>query len=340
MLSYAQHFEDVYLMRCFRERKDGFYIDVGAGHPVIDNVSFAFYLKGWHGITVEPNPSLAKLSRSVRPRDIGAETLVGAAPGEAKFFLVDDFHGLSTTIGENARAAAENYGKQSNELTLPVTTLAALCGKHAPQSIDFLKVDVEGAEKDVLEGGDWKRHRPRVVVIEATMPASPEPNWGGWEPFLLSQKYRFVFFDGLNRYYLAEEEAALAAHFEAPVNPFDKAVQLSRYRKALEDGSHPDHKLAGVLAESFLTRAPLISPALMVELLTAELNPTALAHPATDADILAVFGRLLGREPTAEEMHDAKTRAKGKTLRELYEIVVGFDAVRGALGRISGSYAW
>jgi FkbM family methyltransferase len=340
MLSYAQHFEDVYLMRCFRERKDGFYIDVGAGHPVVDNVSFAFYLKGWHGITVEPNPSLAKLSRSLRPRDIGAETLVGSAPGQAKFFLVDDFHGLSTMIGENAKAAAETYGKKSNELTLPVTTLAELCKKHQPRAIDFLKIDVEGAEKDVLEGADWKTYRPRVVVIEATMPASPEPNWSGWEPFLLAQKYRFVFFDGLNRYYVAEEESALAVHFEAPVNPFDKAVQLSRYRKALEDGSHPDHKLASVLAESFLTRAPLISPELIVEMLTAELNPAALAHPATEHDITAVFGRLLGREPTAEEMNEAKSLAKGKTLRQLYEIVIGFDSVRGALGRISGSYAW
>jgi FkbM family methyltransferase len=340
MLSYAQHFEDVYLMRCFRERKDGFYIDVGAGHPVIDNVSFAFYLKGWRGITVEPNPALARLSRSIRPRDIGAETLVGSAPGQAKFFLVDDFHGLSTTIGENARAAAETYGKQSNELTLPMTTLADLCRKHQPAAIDFLKIDVEGAEKDVLEGADWKHHRPRVVVIEATMPASPEPNWGGWEPFLLSQNYRFVFFDGLNRYYIANEESALAVHFEAPVNPFDKAVQLSRYRKALEDGSHPDHKLAQLLADSFLTRAPLISPELIVELLTAELNPAALAHTATEQDIMAVFARLLGREPTAEELSEAKIAAKGKTLGELYRIVTGFDSVRAALGRISGSYAW
>ncbi len=340
MLSYAQHFEDVYLMRCFRERADGFYIDVGAGHPVIDNVSFAFYLKGWRGITVEPNPSLARLSRSVRPRDISAETLVGSAPGQAKFFLVDDFHGLSTMIGENARTAAETYGKQSNELTLPVTTLADLCRQHQPKTIDFLKIDVEGAEKDVLEGADWERYRPRVVVIEATMPASPEPNWGGWEPFLLGQKYRFVFFDGLNRYYVAEEEAALAAHFEAPVNPFDKAVQLSRYRKALEDGSHPDHRLAQLLAESFLTRAPLISPELMVELLTAELNPAALAHPATEQDILAVFDRLLGREPSAEELQEAKQAAKGKTLRELYRVVMDLDSVRAALGRISGSYAW
>jgi len=78
----------------------------------------------------------------------------------------------------------------------------------------------------------------------------------------------------------------------------------------------------------------------MVELLTAELNPAALAHPATEADILAVFGRLLGREPSPEELQAAKSLSKGKTLRELYGVVIGFDSVRAALGRISGSYAW
>ena len=67
--SYAQRFEDLYLMRCFGDRADGFYIDIGSGHPVYDNVSFAFYLKGWSGITVEPNPWLAQLSEAVRPRD-------------------------------------------------------------------------------------------------------------------------------------------------------------------------------------------------------------------------------------------------------------------------------
>src|ERR1700752_1744741 len=77
-VSYAQRFEDLYLMRCFGDRSDGFYIDIGSGHPVYDNMSFAFYLKGWHGITVEPNPRLARLSRAVRPRDRHVEAVVGA----------------------------------------------------------------------------------------------------------------------------------------------------------------------------------------------------------------------------------------------------------------------
>ena len=85
--------------------RDGFYIDIGAGHPVHSNVSFLFYLRGWRGITVEPNPWLAQLSEAVRPRDRRIESLVGAAPGQAIYHLVEDFHGLSTTVEANALAA-------------------------------------------------------------------------------------------------------------------------------------------------------------------------------------------------------------------------------------------
>ena len=70
--SYAQRYEDMHLLRAFGEQASGFYIDIGAGHPVYDNVSFAFYLRGWSGITVEPNPWLAQLSKAVRPRDVRA----------------------------------------------------------------------------------------------------------------------------------------------------------------------------------------------------------------------------------------------------------------------------
>jgi hypothetical protein len=68
-LSYAQNYEDLHLDRIFAGQPAGFYIDIGAGHPVHSNVSFLFYLRGWRGITVEPNPWLAQLSEAVRPRD-------------------------------------------------------------------------------------------------------------------------------------------------------------------------------------------------------------------------------------------------------------------------------
>ena len=106
-ISYAQRFEDLHLLRAFGDQPSGFYIDIGAGHPVHDNVSFAFHLRGWRGITVEPNPYLARLSHAVRPRDHGHQLLVGAAEGEATFYLVQEFHGFSTMVERHAETASE-----------------------------------------------------------------------------------------------------------------------------------------------------------------------------------------------------------------------------------------
>src|SRR5260370_3976736 len=166
-ISYAQRFEDLYLMRCFGDRTDGFYIDIGSGHPVYDNVSFAFYLKGWRGITVEPNPWLSRLSRAVRPRDRHVEALVGSAVGQATFYLVREFHGLSTMIEPHAQAALTQFGKSAAAITVPLTTLSALCDGQAPAAFDFLKIDVEGAEPEVLFGGDCRAFRPQPLAGEA-----------------------------------------------------------------------------------------------------------------------------------------------------------------------------
>jgi FkbM family methyltransferase len=338
-ISYAQRFEDLYLLRCFGAQPDGFYIDIGAGHPVHDNVSFAFYLKGWRGITVEPNPALARLSEAVRPRDYGHQVLVGEAPGEATFYLVEDFHGFSTTVESHARAARTEFGKGAQALTLPVTTLAALCAQHAPASIDFLKVDVEGAEREVLLGGDWQRFRPKVVVVEALAPHTMAPAWEAFEPFLIGHGYRHVWFDTLNRYYLAEEAAALAPHFESAPASFEDAVMFGTLQPALTDEAHPDHALAALLARAAMTRLPLIEREALVEMLIAELAPADLARPAREADIASAFERLFGRRPGPRDVAELRLPAAA-TVQDLYARLVECDAFRTACGRISGSYAF
>src|ERR1043166_5385409 len=217
IISYAQRYEDMHLLRVFGEQPSGFYIDIGAGHPVYDNVSFAFYLRGWSGITVEPNPRLAQLSAAVRPRDSRHQLLVGEKAGEATYYLVEDFHGLSTTVEGHARKAQSEFGKKSQTMTVPVTTLRALCERHAPAVIDFLKIDVEGAEREVLLGGDWRRFPPKAVVLEALAPVTMAPAWEAWEPLLTTQGYRFAFFDSLNRYYVAEEHDGELADLDADI---------------------------------------------------------------------------------------------------------------------------
>jgi FkbM family methyltransferase len=333
-MSYSQRFEDLYLLRCFEGQERGFYIDIGAGHPVYDNVSFAFYLEGWSGIAVEPNPRLAQLAQAIRPRDHNINMLAGAEPGEATFYLVDDFHGFSTTSESNAVAAQTQFGKSSQPMTRPVTTLKALCEAQAPAAIDFLKVDVEGAEPDVLAGNDWQRFRPRIVVVEALAPFTLAPAWDAYEPLLKKHGYAFAFFDSINRYYVTEEESGLAHILKASPATFD-VVQFRDFKKPLEDESHPDRRLAQVLACADMAGLPLLLPEALLARLTESLPPDELARPATDAAVASIQVRLFG------DGRSARLRLNpGGTVRDVYASIIATDLFRAACGRISASYAW
>ena len=107
------------------------------------------------------------------------------------------------------------------------------------RTVDFLKVDVEGMEKEVLGSADFKHVRPRVVVVEATEPNTQIPTHDAWEPLLTAKDYALVLFDGLNRFYLRAEDAWRTPIFATPPNVFDnfmnptRRVQASRAAEAV-----------------------------------------------------------------------------------------------------------
>jgi FkbM family methyltransferase len=335
-ISYAQRYEDLHLLRCFGDQPGGCYIDIGAGHPVYDNVSLAFYLRGWSGITVEPNPWLSELSAAVRPRDKRLQSLVGAAPGQATYYLVEHFHGLSTTVATNAEAAQQEYGKPARAMPVVMTTLRALCEEHGIKEIDFLKIDVEGAEKAVLSGNDWTRFRPKVVLAEALAPLTMLPAWDEWEPILLANGYRFAFFDSLNRYYVADGHEALARRLAAEPASFDNVARISSFKPAADDHTHPDHRLADLLDGADMVRLPLLPVDELVALLTADLDRK---QPASAADIALAYDRLFVGRPSAEWISRLNL-SRDATIGDLYAAIVNLEQFRLACGRISASYAW
>ena len=225
-ISYAQNFEDVMLWRALQHVPQGFYIDVGANDPEADSVTKAFYDRSWQGINIEPVSQWFVRLEQERPRDVNLQVAVGAEAGEMVFYEVPST-GLSTARGEIARAHEADRGYALRERMVQVETLTSIYQRVGAVPVHFLKVDVEGFEKEVLEGIDFSVLRPWILVIESTRPMSPEQDHQTWEPLLLAVGYVFVYFDGLNRYYLAPEQLDLRAHFETPPNVFDNFM-LSR----------------------------------------------------------------------------------------------------------------
>ena len=219
-LSYAQNGEDAMLWRALGTVQQGAYIDVGAFDPDRESVTRAFYERGWRGINIEPVKEAFLRLCERRPFDINLNTALGAAPGESTLFRVADT-GLSTLDALQAREH-QCRGWEVEARATPVTTLEEVCRRHATETIHFLKIDCEGSERAVLEGADFTAFRPWIVLIEATRPTTQEPTHGLWEDLLEAADYRFVWFDGLNRFYLAgEHHDRLRRHFETPLNIFD-----------------------------------------------------------------------------------------------------------------------
>lgn len=223
-VSYAQNFEDVMLHRALKHVDQGFYIDVGAWSPDIHSVTRAFYERGWRGINIEPNLEFHGQLCAKRRRDINLKLAV--ADHEAVVSM--NFLGSSglSTLDDHIAAKHLASGLAMERKDVQVTTLRALWREHVPlgQEVHFLKVDVEGAEKAVLDGNDWQQCRPWIVVVEATLPMEQTDSYAAWEPILLSAGYHFAYADGLNRYYVASEHVGLTASFRFPPNVFDGFV--------------------------------------------------------------------------------------------------------------------
>jgi FkbM family methyltransferase len=276
MVSYAQNHEDVLLSRVFPAIQDGLYIDVGANDPIVDSVTKHFYDRGWNGINIEPGRALHERLCSQRRNDINLNVALSNQDAVLELIECPSNPGLSTFSQELADAL-RTRGMGTTRRNVPVTTLARICDRYVDRPIDFLKIDVEGHEREVIEGGDWERWRPRVVLIEATW--RPER----WESLLLSADYLFAMFDGLNRYYVHAENRELLAALSSPVNCCDDYISYQHHlalvqlnglvespsvntqeaivRSAIASGLGPDSLRVAMLAHRASQKYPGLSSA-------------------------------------------------------------------------------
>jgi len=242
-ITYAQNRED-YIIKAFFENVDhGFYIDIGANHPVDDSVTKTFYDEGWSGINVEPNARLHKLLQKERPRDVNLPLAISCKSDKLEFRQYEGYYaGLST-----ASDRMKNENKKEilfSDIEVDAITLADLFDKYISENttVNFLKIDVEGYEREVIESNNWKKYRPQLICIESNHEHED------WHKLLDVAGYKKVFYDGLNEYFLAAEHMGILKDFSYVQSILGRDLVTYKMNKHLTEIEYKLDKTASEIA--------------------------------------------------------------------------------------------
>lgn len=223
---YSQNFEDILLARCFADISIGFYIDVGAQDEEADSVTRHFYELGWSGINIEPISEFAE-SFKCRERD---QTICCAAGSEERLMPmgVSLASGLSSFDQGNA-AKTKSMGLLAETRLIKIRRLndILLDLGISQKNFEFLKVDVEGFELEVIKGTDLNRYRPRIILCEVTEPNTCNKTQDFDELCRQVESYQYekIYFDGLNQWWCATEFSdVLCRHFSLPPGVMDSTT--------------------------------------------------------------------------------------------------------------------
>lgn len=168
-ISYAQEGEDLVLKRFFGDRQNGFYVDIGAHHPIRFSNTYLFYTEGWRGINVDAMPGSMDMFCKLRPGDINIEAAVNDETAQLVFHKFNE-PALNTFSRSEAQKKDGLPGYHiTGTVELETTTLATILDTHLTPGtrIDFLSIDVEGLDLPVLRSNNWNKYAPEMILVES-----------------------------------------------------------------------------------------------------------------------------------------------------------------------------
>jgi FkbM family methyltransferase len=163
-IAFSQFGEDVMCRYLFEDGFKGVYVDVGAFHPMTLSNTYELYRKGWRGLTIDANPDVAGLFAHFRPEDTFVHSAVGRGTGDIEMALFED--GAFNCTADQMDKVPQRLRRNARRIKVPIHSLTAILAGKNVQTVDFLSVDCEGNDLNVLQSSDWSRWKPRVVCVE------------------------------------------------------------------------------------------------------------------------------------------------------------------------------
>lgn len=190
---FSQEGEDLILEQLFGFKKNGFYVDVGCHHPYRFSNTFHLYEKGWQGINIDPIPGTKKLFDEFRPRDLNLEIGLSNTNTTLTYYVMSD-----SALNSFDKNYIDFICKTTpytlvEKIEISVINLKSLFENNLnSKDIDFISIDVEGYELPVLQGNDWTRYRPKIVLIEILDFNIQNMNQNPVHNFLVAEKYQII----------------------------------------------------------------------------------------------------------------------------------------------------
>lgn len=192
--SYSQEGEDIVLKSLFSDKKKGFYVDIGAHHPFRFSNTYLFYKQGWRGVNIDATPGSMELFRKYRPRDINIEMPISNNNKKVNYYMFDEpaLNSFSTSLSKDRDVYTKYNIKRI--IKLKPKKLSVVLNKYIPKKtkIDFMSVDVEGFEYEVLVSNNWKKYSPKYLLVELLNYVQHTVDKDRVCSYLYSQKYEIV----------------------------------------------------------------------------------------------------------------------------------------------------
>jgi FkbM family methyltransferase len=192
-ISFSKSGDDIQLMKLIKDTSAGLYVDIGSWHPVKASNTYFFYLRGWKGICIDPNPELIDMYAKLRPKDLFLNCALGNNAENLNYYMLSDAYSSMNTLDYDF-IVKHNLEKEVKDVkNIPVYNLKELLERHvdANDRLDFFDIDVEGYDLEVLKTNDWNKFRPKIIIIETDVSIQEDINSPS-TLYLAIQKYRLL----------------------------------------------------------------------------------------------------------------------------------------------------